>query len=361
MHERTTRLDLRRLSLAELRAAVLAKGLPEFRYRQIARWLYDKGVESLSEMTDLSRELRDELSRDWEIAVPRIAAHVRSSQDGSEKVLFQFADGAAVESVLMPTEKRITLCISTQVGCTLDCAFCQTGRMGFSRNLRSHEIIAQILPLWRRIRDLRTRTNIVFMGMGEPLHNLREIRPSLRLLLDPLGLGLGPKRITVSTAGVVPGIRQLAATGFGVGLGISLNATTDSLRRRLMPRAARWSISQLLRSAREYAAATGTRVTFEYVLIRGLNDTPEDADRLARLTRGGPFKINLIPYNPGASEEFVRPERERVDSFAERLYPQAPTVTVRWSLGGDIAAACGQLRTRLLEENRGNEAGRAQA
>lgn len=348
MHERTRRIDLRQLSLEELRTAVLAKGLPPFRYRQIARWLYDKGAESLAEMTDLSRELREQLSRDWRIAVPRIAAHVRSSQDGSEKFLFQFEDGAAVESVLMPAEKRITLCISTQVGCTLDCAFCQTGQMGFARNLRSHEILGQILPLWRQVRDLRTRTNIVFMGMGEPLHNLREVRAALRVLLDPLGLGFGPKRITVSTAGVVPGIRRLAASGLGVGLGISLNATTDALRRRLMPRAARWTISQLLRSAREYAALTGTRVTLEYVLIRGLNDSPADADRLARLTRRSPFKINLIPYNPGAGEEFVRPEKERVDAFAERLYPQAPTVTVRWSLGGDIAAACGQLRTRAL-------------
>jgi 23S rRNA (adenine2503-C2)-methyltransferase len=229
--------------------------------------------------------------------------------------------------------------------------------MGFARNLRSHEILGQILPLWRQVRDLRRRTNIVFMGMGEPLHNLREVRAALRVLLDPLGLGFGPKRITVSTAGVVPGIRQLATSGLGVGLGISLNATTDALRQRLMPRAARWTISQLLRSAREYAALTGTRVTLEYVLIRGLNDSPADADHLARLTRRSPFKINLIPYNPGAGEGFVCPEKERVDAFAERLYPQAPTVTVRWSLGGDIAAACGQLRTRVLG-GKVDEAGR---
>jgi 23S rRNA (adenine2503-C2)-methyltransferase len=219
--------------------------------------------------------------------------------------------------------------------------------MGFFRNLAAHEIVGQVVPLWKRIRDRRTRTNIVFMGMGEPLHNVAAVADACRILLDPLGFALGPGRITVSTAGVVPGIRKLQETGLGVRLAVSLNAATQSLRERLMPRAAQTPLPELLAAARGYAQATGNRVTLEYVLLRGVNDSDADADRLASLVRGGPFKINLIPYNPGASPDLERPERERVDAFAQRLWPRAPVVTVRWSLGPDIGAACGQLRTEV--------------
>ncbi|MGQ0722298.1 MAG: 23S rRNA (adenine(2503)-C(2))-methyltransferase RlmN [Candidatus Eiseniibacteriota bacterium] len=338
---------LRALSLEELRSVVLGRGLPEYRFRQIARWLWDKGVEDIEEMTDLGKELRRDLARDFVAGGLPVAARRDSAVDESSKYLFRLADGGAVEAVLMPTERRVTLCISSQVGCTLDCVFCQTGRMGFFRNLAAHEIAGQVVPLWRRIRDRRTRTNIVFMGMGEPLHNVPAVTDACRILMDPLGFNLGPARITVSTAGVVPGIKRLQQSGLGVRLAVSLNAPTQSLRERLMPRAAKTPLPELMAAARGYAEATGNRVTLEYVLMKGVNDTDTDADRLGSLVRGGPFKINVIPYNPGASPELERPDRERVDAFARRLWPVAPVVTVRWSMGPDIAAACGQLRTEV--------------
>jgi 23S rRNA (adenine2503-C2)-methyltransferase len=341
----TARIDLRRFDLAGLRQFVLARGLPEYRYRQIARWLYDKAVGSVEEMTDLSRELRQELAAECDVGALDVAARRDSRVDASSKWLFRLPGGGSVEAVLMPTERRVTLCISSQVGCTLDCAFCQTGRMGFLRNLEPHEILGQVLPLWKEVRDRRGRTNVVFMGMGEPLHNTDAVIAACALLVDPLGLDLSPKRITVSTAGALPGIRRLAESGLGVRLAVSLNAPTQDLREALMPRAARTPLGDLVRAAREYGERTGDRVTMEYVLIRDVNDSPEHADRLARLLRGGPFKINLIPYNPGAAPELERPEVERVDAFATRLHPQAPVVTVRWSMGPDISAACGQLRT----------------
>jgi 23S rRNA (adenine2503-C2)-methyltransferase len=354
-------VDLRRLDLPALREFVLARRLPEYRYRQIARWLYDKAVDSIDAMTDLSLELRADLARDCRVGALAVLACRRSAVDASSKWLFSLPGGGSVEAVLMPTENRVTICISSQVGCTLDCVFCQTARMGFYRNLESHEIVGQVVPLWREVRDRRGRTNVVFMGMGEPLHNADAVIRACSLLVHPLGLAFSPKRITVSTAGALPGIRRLAASGLGVRLAVSLNAPTQALRERLMPRAARTPLADLLRSAREYAAATGTRVTLEYVLLRGVNDSPEDADRLGRLVRGGPFKVNLIPYNPGASEELARPEVERVDAFAARLQPQAPIVTVRWSMGPDISAACGQLRTEVEGTPRrpGNETGGA--
>ncbi len=362
------RTDLRKLTLEELRALVADRGLPEYRWRQIARWLYARGCRSIDEMTDLSRSLREELAQEWSVGELEVVGVRRSAVDGTEKLLLRLEDGSSVESVLMPTEKRITFCVSTQVGCTLDCVFCQTGLMGFFRNLGAHEILSQVLELRRRVPDEKIRTNIVFMGMGEPLHNADELIRAIRVLMDPWGLNMGTRRITVSTSGVVPGIRKLAASGTEVGLAVSLNATTDESRRRLMPRAAKTSIADLMSASRDYATRTRRRVTIEYVLIKGVNDSPEDAGRLARLVRGGPFKINVIPYNPGASPGLVRPDRERVDAFASLLHPTAPVVTVRWSMGPDIAAACGQLHVELektrkearkeLEEETGGDATR---
>jgi 23S rRNA (adenine2503-C2)-methyltransferase len=366
----TGRGSLRALGLDGLRELVVSRGLPEYRFRQIARWLFDKGAETFDEMTDLPNELRGDLARDYDLGSVALVSRQDSRVDGSSKYLFRLRDGGAVESVFMPTEKRVTLCISSQVGCTLDCVFCQTGRMGFRRNLEAHEIVEQIVPLWRRVRGSRTRTNIVFMGMGEPLHNVREVILACRLVGDALGFHLGPKRITVSTAGVVPGIRRLAESGLGVRLAVSLNATTQSARERLMPRAAKTDLRELLRAARDYGERFRDRVTVEYVLMHGLNDTPEDADRLIALVAGGPFKINLIPYNPGASDDLVRPTPADVDRFARRLLPRAPAVTVRWSLGPDISAACGQLcvetnggrkRTASPREGGGSRLGPARA
>ena len=348
----TEKIDLRQLTLPELEAWIAGRGLPAYRYRQIARWIYDKGAESFDTMTDLPLVLREELATASEIRALPVVTRLDSRVDRSSKFLFRLGDGTSVESVLMPMEKRVTLCISSQVGCTLDCVFCQTGLMGFQRNLGSHEIVGQVVSLWREIRDDRKRTNIVFMGMGEPLHNVPSVVAACRTLMDPLALNLSGKRITVSTSGVLPGIRKLAESGLGVRLAVSLNATTQSQREQLMPRAAKTPLPELIDAAREYANRFRERVTMEYVLIRDRNDSLEDADRLARLLRGGPFKINVIPYNPGAGPELARPDVERVDAFARRLHPNAPVVTVRWSMGPDIAAACGQLRVDVEGEGR---------
>ena len=344
--------DLRDLPFPELEAAVRRRGLPAYRYRQIARWLYDKAVEDIEEMTDLSRELRSELARDFEIGALPVVTRRQSQVDGSSKWLFALPGGGSVESVLMPTARRVTMCISSQIGCTLDCVFCQTGRMGFTRNLTPAEIVGQVLPLWREIRDRSVRTNIVFMGMGEPLHNAEAVIEACRRLTDPLGLRLGAKRITVSTAGALAGLRKLQDSGLGVKLAVSLNATTQELRERLMPKAAKVGLRELVAAARTYAERTGTRATMEYVLLKGVNDRREDADRLGKMLRGGPFKINVIPYNPGASESLERPSVEDVDRFAQWVWPNAPVVTVRWSMGPDIAAACGQLRTEVLADTK---------
>ncbi|GJM45363.1 MAG: dual-specificity RNA methyltransferase RlmN [Gemmatimonadota bacterium] len=343
-------VDLRRFSLPELESMVAERGLPAFRYRQMARWLYGKAAASIDEMTDLSLDLRTELSRDYEVGGLEVVAERTSQVDRTRKFLFRLQDGRSVESVLMPLGRRYTLCISSQVGCTLDCVFCDTGRMGFLRNLEAWEIVGQVIPLWREIRaerDDKVRTNIVFMGMGEPLHNTDAVIEACRLLTDPLGLHLRPKGITVSTAGGIAGMRKLADSGLGVRLAVSLNATTQEERERLMPKAAKVPLLELVAAARDYAERTNDRATMEYVLMRGVNDRPEDADRLGDLFRGGPFKINLIPYNPGGNGQLERPDREAVDAFARRLYPQAPVVTVRWSMGPDIAAACGQLKTEV--------------
>lgn len=344
--------DLRQLSLAELEDLVTRLGLPAFRYRQIARWLYHRSADSIDEMTDLSLGLRAALSEQYEIRPLKVLTRNDSQVDGSSKWLFGLPAGGSVESVLMPKERRTTLCISSQIGCTLDCVFCQTAKMGFTRNLGAHEIVGQVLPLWREIRDQKLRTNIVFMGMGEPLHNADAVVEACRILTDPWGLNLGPGRITVSTAGALPGLRKLKQSGLNVKLAVSLNGSTQEQRERLMPKAARVPLPELLAAARDYVEGTRNRVTMEYVLMKGVNDTREDAERLGRMLHGGPFKLNIIPYNPGAQEELQRPSREDVDRFVQWAWPKAPVVTVRWSMGPDISAACGQLKTEVERRRR---------
>ena len=243
----------------------------------------------------------------------------------------------------MRTEKRLTFCISSQVGCALKCAFCATGLMGLKRNLGAHEIVGQVLRMgdfhgWRD-----ARFNLVLMGMGEPLANYEPTMEAIRILHDDHGLGMGARRVTVSTSGVVSGIRRLAEEKLPLGLAVSLHATTDELRDRLVPLNKRWPLAELLPAARDYGRRTGRRVTLEYTLIAGVNDSREDARRLAAFARELPSKINLIPYNPVPGLEFERPTPEAVDAFAGWLYPVAPAVMVRNTLGGEIWAACGQL------------------
>lgn len=341
---------MRDMSLAELRRFVLELGEKEYRFRQIASWLYKKMARDFDEMTDLSKTLRETLHAKAVITSLRTKDVKISHSDGTRKMLYELADGAAIESVLMRQEKRITLCISTQVGCPLDCTFCQTGRGRFRRNLCAGEILDQICLLKRECIDETEKVNIVFMGMGEPLLNFEELTRAIRTLNDPLGLNTGSKRITVSTSGLPERIIELADQGLKCSLAISLNASNDSTRSKLMPALAAYSIKEILEAARYFHRKTRRRVTLEYVLLDGVNTSTRDAAALAKLSAGGPFKINLIPYNPVRDSAFKGMSDEAIDKFVRVLLPTAPAVTVRRSRGADIDAACGQLWTKSLKK-----------
>jgi len=293
-------------------------------------------------MTNLPAALRRGLDGVCDLALPQASVLETADRQTHKFVLF-LPDGARVECVSMRTPRRLTLCLSSQVGCALKCSFCATGLMGLKRNLLPGEIVAQVVAMgdFHHWRD--ERFNLVFMGMGEPLANYGAVLAAIRILHDPYGLNLGVRRITVSTSGLVPQIRELAGERMPLGLAVSLHATTDALRDQLVPVNRRWPIRELLVAARDYGRETGRRVTLEYTLLAGVNDGPEDAERLAEFARELPSKINLIPYNPVPGLPWERPSPERVQEFADRLLPRAPAVTVRNTLGGEIWAACGQL------------------
>lgn len=318
-------------------------GLPPYRADQIYTWVYQKHHRTPAGMTNLPAALRERFATLCDLELPRVAS-VHGTRDGlTHKFVIALADGAKVESVSMRTEKRLTFCLSSQVGCALKCTFCATGLMGLQRNLTASEIVAQVVAMGDFHRWQDDRFNLVFMGMGEPLANYEPMMEAIRILHDPRGINLGARRITVSTSGVVPQIRRLAGEGLPLGLAVSLHATTDALRDRLVPLNKRWPLAELLAAAREYGRRIGRRVTLEYTLLAGVNDGEEDAVRLGAMARDLPSKVNLIPYNPVPGLEWKRPSPEAVDAFARRLWPIAPAVTVRHTQGGEIWAACGQL------------------
>jgi 23S rRNA (adenine2503-C2)-methyltransferase len=298
-------------------------------------------------MTDLPRALRQALAERTGLTTLERAAEQRSV-DGTIKWTWRTADGRLVESVYMPETDRKTLCVSSQVGCAMGCTFCMTGAMGLSRNLTAGEIVDQVHRANRRLVELgegpepRPLTNLVFMGMGEPLHNDQQLRAALALLLDEDGPNFSHRHVTVSTSGLVPAMRRLAEET-QVKLAVSLNATTDAQRDALMPVNRRWPIGELLAACRTLPMRQGRRITFEYVLLGGLNDTDEDAERLARLLERLPCKVNLIPYNDNPGLGFRAPAPERVEAFHARLLARQITAVVRKNRGRDIAAACGQL------------------
>ncbi|MBI3538893.1 MAG: 23S rRNA (adenine(2503)-C(2))-methyltransferase RlmN [Candidatus Eisenbacteria bacterium] len=331
------------LTRAALAARLAEQGLPSYRADQVFSWVYRKHHRTPEGMANLPAVLRDRFGTLCALERPAFASTQASSDGQTHKFVLTLADGARVECVSMRTERRLTFCVSSQVGCALGCTFCATGLMGLQRNLGSAEIVAQVIAMGDFHAWKDDRFNIVFMGMGEPLANYGPMMEAIRILHDPLGLNLGARRITVSTSGVVPQIARLADEGLPLGLAVSLHATTDELRDRLVPINRRWPIAPLIAAARDYGRKSGRRVTLEYTLLAGVNDRDEDALRLGALARDLPSKINLIAYNPVPGLDWKRPTREAVDAFAKRLWPIVPAVTVRHTMGGEIWAACGQL------------------
>jgi 23S rRNA (adenine2503-C2)-methyltransferase len=334
---------------SELEDLALAQGASRYRGRQLATWIYRKGVFTLDAMSDLPKDFRSALAETMVIELPELE-RTTPSQDGSRKLVFRLPDGARISAVLMPDDDRITLCLSTQVGCGYACGFCLTGTMGLERNLTAGEIVGQLLAanaLLEADGELPGRrvTHLVFMGMGEPLANYAALVKALRILTDArLGVGYSPRRITVSTVGLVSGIDRLGREGLRVNLAISLHASSDEVRSRLMPVNASWNLDALMTAVRRYPLAPRQRVFFEYVLLEDVNDARADALRLVRLLQGIRAKVNLIPFNDWEGSGFRRPALARILAFQSVLLDAGITTTVRWSKGEDIGAACGQLR-----------------
>ena len=330
-------------SPAELEALAESLGAPRYRGRQLARWIFTRGVTDLEAMTDLPRDFRTAVAAQASVELPEIERRT-PSQDGSHKLVLRYADGARVQAVLMPDGDRLTLCVSTQVGCGFGCAFCYTGTMGLERNLSAGEIVAQVMVARQGLAPGARITHVVYMGMGEPLANYSATVKSLRLLTDPHAFGLSPRRITISTVGLVSGIERLARESLKVNLAISLHATSNEIRDRIMPVNRGFAIEELLAACQRFPLPFRQRMTFEYVLLDGVNDAVEDARRLVRLLKGIRGKINLIPFNDWEGSGFARPPLPRILAFQAVLLEHGLTATIRWSKGEDIGAACGQLR-----------------
>ena len=339
-----TKPNIKDLSRKELEEWLTQRREPLYRASQVQRWLFQKGALSFSEMTDLSGELRSAMEEAFSISRLRVV-HKSQSKDGTVKFLFGLADTLNIESVLIPETKRLTLCISTQAGCGFGCSFCATAQMGLKRNLRASEILDQILEARRSVALDRRITHVVLMGMGEPLANYPQTLRALEIMTDASGgIGISPRRITVSTVGLVPQIKRLMEET-RVNLAVSLHATTDDLRSQMMPVNRKYPLAELIKCCRSLPVPKRRRITFEYVLLRGINHSPEDARRLGQLLKGIRCKINLIPFNPHSGSSYQRPTQEEVLQFQNSLHAQGYQVNVREPRGDDIQAACGQLQT----------------
>lgn len=344
------RVDLKAMTLPELeRFFVDTLGEKKFRALQVYKWLWQKGARSFDEMTDVSKDLRRKLSETAYVhsLEPEL---VLRSQDGTTKYLWKLEDGSTIESVLIPDDDRLTLCMSSQVGCAMACAFCLTGDLGLKRHLKPSEISGQPLQVLEDIvkngpppgYEGQRITNLVLMGMGEPLHNLDNLTSALTNCLDGNALNFSHRRVTVSTVGLVPKMGELAAR-LPVNLAVSLNATTEEQRRQIMPITRKYSLDELLQACREFPLPRTKRITFEYVMFKGFNDSMEDAARLWKLLRGIRAKVNLIPYNENPDRDLRRPDDATVKAFQHYLVTRGLNCTIRTTRGIDISAACGQL------------------
>ena len=349
--------------LSQTRSALLAYfaalGERPFRVTQVMKWVYHRGVLSFDQMSDVSRVVRERLATDFAIRLPEVVT-AQQSVDGTRKWVVRVESGQCVECVLIPEKGRNTLCVSSQVGCMLDCSFCATGKQGFAGNLTAGDIVGQVLLVHRELQqggDERGVTNVVLMGMGEPLLNFDAVVAATSLMLEDLAFGLSKRRVTISTAGVVPGIMALAAVS-DVSLAVSLHAPNDALRDVLVPINRKYPIAELLVACRHYQdSSLGERrtVTFEYTLLADVNDGPEHAQQLSRLLREFPCKINLIPFNPFTGSGYGRPTDVRVRAFQTQLMQSGYATMLRTTRGGDIAAACGQLVGEFADNTRRRE------
>lgn len=351
------------LDLAEMQSALALHDLPAFRARQVWHWIYQRGLHDFEQMSNLSKDMRQLLTTHYSIGRPIIITEQKSA-DGTIKWLLSLSDGQQVETVFIPEEKRGTLCVSSQVGCTLTCKFCHTGTQPLVRNLGAHEILQQImhardvLEEWPQVGEpteshqKRDLTNIVMMGMGEPLYNYDNVAKALKICMDADGLSMSKRRITLSTSGVVPQIRQCGEE-LGVNLAISLHATTDEQRAKIMPINNKYPLAELLQACRDYPAASDMRrITFEYVMLKDVNDSDDDARQLATLLHGIPCKVNIIPFNVWPNSGFECSDEKRIDSFAHILERAGYDAPVRKPRGRDILAACGQLKSESLRKKK---------
>jgi 23S rRNA (adenine2503-C2)-methyltransferase len=334
--------DLGELDLSQLERLLQESGYQPFHARQLYRWMHRHGVAEFDQMTNLSKELRAELKGRFAVVRPQVVSD-QLSTDGTRKLVLELSDRRRIESVFIPETPAMTFCVSTQVGCAMSCGFCLTGKMGLVRHLTAGEIVGQVITLASVTGLLDQPFNIVLMGMGEPLHNYDNTMKALRMLHAEEGLAISPRRITLSTFGIVPGLERLAREPLMPNLAISLHATTEEQRTALVPPNARYSLAAILEASRRFPLKRRSRITFEYVLLNGVNDTPEDARRLAKLLSGIKSKVNLIPLNASPGIPFERPSDARIDRFAQILADRHLTVSVRKSRGRDIRAACGQL------------------
>jgi 23S rRNA (adenine2503-C2)-methyltransferase len=353
MSQKVNLLDLDRAGLEDLFAGL---GERPYRATQVMRWLHHNGVDDFSAMTDLSKGLRARLVESTEIRAPEVVLD-QASEDGTHKWLLRLDDGQCIETVFIPERDRGTLCVSSQVGCALDCTFCSTARQGFNRNLSTAEIIGQ---LWVAKRSLqpeagrsRVVTNVVLMGLGEPLLNFDNVVRAMRLMLDDFGFGLSKRRVTLSTSGVIPAMDRLRET-IDVALAVSLHAPNDALRDQLVPLNRKYPIRELLAACRRYVDGKNfrSRVTFEYVMLDGVNDTPQHAKELVRILQGVPAKVNLIPFNPFPQTRYSRSAPEVIDRFRDLLLRSGLHTVTRKTRGDDIDAACGQLAGRVADRSR---------
>jgi len=339
------KINIKSISYENLAQTLQSWGVEGYRFDQLYQWIYQKDISAFEEISNLSKELRQKLAEHFWIGRLN-ASGVQSSTDGTQKFLFELGDGESVEAVLIPNGERQTLCISSQVGCAMACRFCLTGTLGLTRNLTHYEIVEQVMAVQRWLRQEAKITNIVFMGMGEPLHNLGQVLESLKFLLDERGLNFSKNKITVSTCGLVEPMLEFGKYS-PVKMAVSLTATTDEVRDELIPVNRKYNLQKLMQACREYPLPKRGRITFEYTLLKGVNDSLVDAKRLVKLLRGVPAKVNLIPFNeyPGASYE--RTEEGAMLEFQKYLLDRHIQTNIRQSRGRDILGACGQLKAEM--------------